>query len=216
MDEGAIEGIRQKVKDEEKKGMIRMKLSLCGKSGLPEVTQVATIAPEPVTKKRKRTSSLDEDPEIMEMIRDQPEDEDFIYLDVAEDEDEMGTTTPDYAWSPRAKVVIRGAPKDARPVREHARREFVETCLANAAAKMEQAISVKKVTAARRKSRGSSSSSSVRKSCEEQQHPLSPPTASSLAVGTEEKRKPSPTPRPRKGEKTAKQRLAKLMKIGKR
>lgn len=187
-------------KDSSKKpGVIRMKLSLCGKGGLPEVTEA--ILPEESPKKKQE---VEQDQEILDMIEGRPEDEDYIYLDVESDpEDEGNRQQEDYSWNPRAKVVIRGTPKEARPVREHAKREVIESCIAGAAARLEQQVHGKRKrrevssNLAKKRSRESSPSKEAGTSR------MLSPTAAAVVVK-------------KKGEKTPKQRLAKLLGISRK
>ena len=187
-----------------KPGVIRMKLSLCGKSGLPEVTQASLMEEEKAVKKKQEDQ---EDQEILEMIQGRPEDDDFIYLDVESDPEEESSkgVSNDYSWNPRAKVVIRGTPKEARPSREHAKREVIESCIAGAAARLEQ---IQEEGKKRRRSQGSSSSSSSVSKKRRKSHEES--SSRHLEAGTS-----GLSSRPKKGEKTPKQRLAKLLGIKK-
>jgi hypothetical protein len=293
----------------ESKGVIKMKLSLCGKSGLPEVTGATLTPPASASgwshshtmdeeeamhseytltrigsgladnshlmqtcssalegraswqsmrssaslplhtlKKAKLSQDLPEDQEILDMIKDRPEDGDFIYLDVETGVDEEdgsmrgGRNKPvarDDAWIPRARVVITGAPKAARPVRENAKREVVESSIANAAAKLEHVTHVKRAYN-RRKPRKSQSASSgdadssratatgpqsqVITANNEQsvfefnietgssESKAGPSNSSEEAAAALKAKKAN---KPRKGEKTAKQRLAKILKLRK-
>lgn len=293
--------------DSETKGVIKMKLSLCGKSGLPEVTE-ATLTPpfashtlssdeqaqaqdqeqqqqdamhsdflnnstktgssapqgrthahthakheakkmKKITAAQKAEEDLPEQ-EILDMIRGRPQDGDFIYLDVGTGIDEDVSTrgrnksvARDEAWTPRAKVVMRGTPKVARPVRENAiKREVVESTMMGSTC----TVDAEHVTHAkqkrpynRKKPRKSlQSSDSVAAS------PVQPTTATANAQSTDEQSmfeletswpviskagpsnsteeaaaaaaaalKAKKASKPRKGLKTAKQRLAKAMKI---
>jgi len=188
-----------------KPGVIRMKLSLCGKSGLPEVTEATLTEPS------KQEEHDDEDQEILDMIKDRPQDDDFIYLDVEEDpEEESGSKVrDDYSWNPRAKVVIRGSPKEARPVRENAKREVIEECMAGAAARLEQQDEQERMMKLKRK-RESSSGFKRRASRASSQESSSTSKEAGPSSSSS-----SQVPRPKKGEKTPKQRLAKLLGIRK-
>lgn len=181
---------------------IRMKLSLRGKGGLPQVTE-ATLAVE--DNKRKKSEEV-EDPDILEMIKGRPQDDDFIYLDVESDPDDeaiVGTEQPDQSWCPSAKVVVRGR-REARPTREHAKREVIESCIASAAARLEQRPKKRKVrirsSGSRASSEGQTSSSTSKKFKETHQE-------------ESKSSQPPSQQRAKKGEKTPKQRLAKLMGI---
>ena len=108
--------------NESQSGIIKMKLALCGKGGLPEVTEVtetifdlqdgstdlnpisnhpnhqtssSALKRRPVQssnhadEKRQKMSAADlEDQEILEMIKNRPDDGEFIYLDVEEGVDD--------------------------------------------------------------------------------------------------------------------------------
>lgn len=232
---------------------IRIKLSKCEKS-VYQVTG-APILPSPV--KHQKDEAPEEDPEILEMIKNRPEDDEYIYLDVEtgmDEEDGIGSSTRgrDEAWTPRAKVVIRGTPKGARPSRDNARREVVETCIANAAAKLEHVDHVKRHYVRRKQHSTTSRQTAVapEMTASPSLHQSQPsasgsaaphlmlPSAdssstgdgdpdagfstgvnassSSSSTGIRNKNQPQSQPKPKKGLKTAKQRLAKVMKINRR
>ena len=234
---------------------IRIKLQKGDGPSLYQVTE-APVFP-PLVKHEKE---IHEDPEILEMIKDRPEDGEYIYLDVEtgmEEDEEIGFSsgrTKDESWTPRAKVVIKGVAKTARPSRENARREVVETCIANAAAKLEHVDHVKR-RYVRRKSTSTKSSTGAdvaasaasvsasgaapgflpqglqRMSSAGDGVPdagflnsssssgVNESSAGSSAAGVRKNSAVSQPPqqaKAKKGLKTAKQRLAKVMKISRR
>lgn len=184
---------------------IRIKLSCAGPSKFQ-----ATLIHHPDqkakhgSKKSRRAPSPDQDPEIMDMIRGRPEDDQYIYLDVEtgldEDDEPYGTCT-DEAWTPSARVNVRER-SSTRPSRLHARRGVVETSLANAAARLQYVSNNKKKLRIKK---------------------IKPPADHTMELAkarskSENKEAAKGNPRPltqccRKGHKTAKQRLAKAMKI---
>lgn len=181
---------------------IRIKLSCAGSSKFQ-----ATLIHHPdkktkqVSKKARRAPSPYEDPEILEMIRGRPEDDQYIYLDVEtglDDDDEPFGTSTDEAWTPSAKVNVRER-STSRPSRLNARRGVIETSLANAAARLHH-VSKKKLRIKKIVPPVNQPSASVK-------HEAQPKTSAA-------KCNPKPPLHPtRKGHKTAKQRLAKAMKI---
>jgi hypothetical protein len=91
-------------------------------------------------KKIPKDNQIDE--EIESMVKGRPEDDNFIYLDLETPDDEESKNRPkinarDESWSPKAKLTIRATPKPPRPTRDNAKRDVVESSIANAAAKME-------------------------------------------------------------------------------
>lgn len=94
------------------------------------------------TKRKRKKGSNDKqlDDEIESMVKGRPEDDDYIYLDLETPDDEEArnkTKTKDESWNPKAKCTIKSTPKPPRPSRDSAKRDVVESSIANAAAKME-------------------------------------------------------------------------------
>jgi hypothetical protein len=178
----------------------------------------------------------------MDMIRGRPQDDNYYYLDVettADDEEPFSLNRNpaprDESWTPRQRVSNKGASKVARPARDGARREVIEACIASAAAKMEGQQPVKK---ARKKSKAPTKESPGSQSQSQSQSPEQSPQSQGASASTQPKAGPSAeteteaepsasvteeapkkftllsdSKRPKKGMATAKQRLAKLMKI---
>lgn len=186
---------------------IRIKLSCAGPSKFQ-----ATLIHHPDqkvkhgSKKSRRAPSPDQDPEIMDMIRGRPEDDQYIYLDVEtglDDDDEPFGTCTDEAWTPSARVNVRER-SSTRPSRLHARRGVIETSLANAAARLQYVANNKKRIRIKKIEPPPDSIT------------LEPSKPRSKVVSKTAEAKSNPRPlsqSTRKGHKTAKQRLAKAMKI---
>lgn len=204
---------------------IRIKLSCSGPSKFQ-----ATLIHHPdkevhlaSQKKARKGPSPDQDPEILDMIRGRPEDDQYIYLDVEtglDDDDEPFGTSTDEAWTPSARVHVRERSSN-RPSRLNARRGVVETSLANAAARLHHVASMKKKSkqhdVKKRKHRKAADdvSTSMEVDLSANHRNLSVAAAGKLKEGqSTSKINPRPLSHPsRKGHKTAKQRLAKAMKI---
>ena len=130
--------------------------------------------------------------EIQDMIKGRAQDDDFIYFDMDSGEDTQGKgkSEEDSAYSPSSTKLMRLTPREARPARENAQREVIKNALANSAARIESED---------KKSREASRESSQNDS-------------SSDSSSFSETRKQPQNDIKKKG-KTAKQRLAKAMKL---
>ena len=72
-----------------------------------------------------------DDIEIQEMIGGRPQDDNYIYLDVDGEEEPA-----DAAWSPKGRVVVRRSEGSSARPRRNKRRSVIDSCLANASAKL--------------------------------------------------------------------------------
>ncbi|XP_044740816.1 lysine-specific demethylase 7B-like [Chrysoperla carnea] len=169
--------------------------------------------------KRRRAEPMPAD-EIAENISNVHQDDEYIYpaLDVSDDEDShifkpRGRTKVDEAWNPKARVGPL-LPKMNRPAREGTKKQAVEKVLEAAAARNTTTNPVPELNETpkrtyKKKSRANSSqksktlnaSSSYNLSAKVQKSPITP--------------KIDKNPKGRKGFKTVKQRLGKILKIHK-
>ncbi|XP_043479415.1 histone lysine demethylase PHF8-like isoform X1 [Leptopilina heterotoma] len=183
------------------------------------------------TQKAKPPKAIIEDEDLLlENIDKVHQDDDFIYpaLDVSDDEEfafkNKGKREEDEAWNPKARVGPL-LPKTNRPAREGAKKTSVEKGLEAAAAKRAKQPSTSKRTYNKRKQKDLNIASAATSSVipRESTPKASTTTYTSILSSPNRLRDvkaklaaPVPVERkPKKGMKTAKQRLGKILKIHK-
>ena len=177
-------------------------------------------APEPLRirislRPSRATDPLADDREVLDMITGRPEDEDFIYLDV-----DGGDEPADAAWSPKARVVIKRPGEESIRPKRNKRRKVVDSCLANASAKLSSQES----------SQEEDDDENVQKDVQEEtkQSPSSPETShgaesrrrrrrngGTSATRTRTRKQVQRKKELKKGHRTAKQRLAQAIGLWK-
>ena len=231
--------VRTQSTDSESKGSLKLKLSISGAKEILGTNQSdgnqfdsnsksdTTSASKKLKNKRKKESTDPElDDEIDDIVKGRPQDNDYIYLDLETPNDEevktkQKTTTKDESWAPKAKVTIRATPKAPRLPRDEAKRAVVETSIANAAAKMENTPQPKRQYIRKKQKvcptvspkldsplviNDSLAPNSV-------ESPSSVKSGQPIASSTSQANSPSvrATNKPKKGQKTPKQRLHKII-----
>nr|XP_050858810.1 histone lysine demethylase PHF8-like isoform X4 [Vespula vulgaris] len=180
------------------------------------------------TEKTQRNNDNDDDDQLIENIDKVHQDDDFIYpaLDASDDEDYIfkpkAKSQIDEAWNPKARVGPL-LPKTNRPAREGVRKTSVEKGLEAAAAKRAKQANTTKRTYNKKKQKDTSvtpgptpivSTENIVKTSTTYGSILTSPNRlkdvkAKLAAPVPIERKP------RKGMKTAKQRLGKILKLHK-
>ncbi|XP_043676131.1 histone lysine demethylase PHF8-like isoform X4 [Vespula pensylvanica] len=180
------------------------------------------------TEKTQRNNDNDDDDQLIENIDKVHQDDDFIYpaLDASDDEDYIfkpkAKSQIDEAWNPKARVGPL-LPKTNRPAREGVRKTSVEKGLEAAAAKRAKQANTTKRTYNKKKQKDTSvtsgptpivSTENIVKTSTAYGSILTSPNRlkdvkAKLAAPVPIERKP------RKGMKTAKQRLGKILKLHK-
>ncbi|KAI4489085.1 hypothetical protein M0804_004583 [Polistes exclamans] len=179
--------------------------------------------------KAQRNNDNDDDDQLIENIDKVHQDDDFIYpaLDASDDEDYIfkpkAKSQIDEAWNPKARVGPL-LPKTNRPAREGVRKTSVEKGLEAAAAKRAKQVNTTKRTYNKKKQKDTSVVTSGPTPIIPAENIIKTSTGYGSILTSPNRLKDvkaklaAPVPierKPRKGMKTAKQRLGKILKLHK-